>query len=177
MSMALPIPEMTTGGCLCGGVRFQINFAPDHDWKRGPHTCQCTQCRKNSGCLIYSFHTVKLSELTWHSRSTYSEYNSSPRACRAFCKNCGSPLGWIDRENATEIELAVGCFDEEFLIGGRDGEDRSLGASGLALANPEGDHFHVRNEIKGVTDEISVKGTRFWKGSKEGPISKDKPTH
>ncbi|RFU27449.1 hypothetical protein B7463_g8908, partial [Scytalidium lignicola] len=24
-----------TGGCLCGGVRYQVDFAPDHDWQKG----------------------------------------------------------------------------------------------------------------------------------------------
>jgi hypothetical protein len=27
-------PEIATGGCLCGGVRYRIDFATDHDWKR-----------------------------------------------------------------------------------------------------------------------------------------------
>ena len=29
------IPKTITGGCLCGGVRYQIDFAVDHDWKSG----------------------------------------------------------------------------------------------------------------------------------------------
>lgn len=28
-------PKAVTGGCLCGGVRFQVDFAPDHDWQKG----------------------------------------------------------------------------------------------------------------------------------------------
>jgi hypothetical protein len=191
-SRALPIPKTITGGCLCGEVRFRIDFSPDHDWKRGvrrprfqevylgnfllmislqPHTCQCTQCRKNCGSLVYNFHTVTASELTWLSKSTYTEYNSSPGCYRAFCKNCGSTLGWTNSRVNTDIELAVGTFDEEFLLGGRDNQDHPLGAYGIALANPDGDHFHTRNEIKGVTEVITSPGTRFWKGSKEGPLS------
>ncbi|KAJ7272983.1 Mss4-like protein [Mycena rebaudengoi] len=160
-------PTIVTGGCLCQGVRFEINFAPEHDWKHGPHTCQCTQCRKNCGSIIYHFHTVKNSELTWLSKATYAEYNSSPGCYRAFCQKCGSSLGWTDGD--TEIELAVGSFDEEFLVGERDGDGMGLGAYGVALANPEGDHFYVKNEIKGVTDEVSAKGTRFRTVTKDGP--------
>jgi len=171
-SMSIPTPEMVTGGCLCGGVRYQIDFSADHDWKRGPHTCQCTQCRKNCGSLVYTFHTVTASEITWTSQSTYAEYNSSPGAYRSFCSKCGSPLAWTDHSVNTDIELAVGTIDEEFLVGERDSEDRPKGAFGLALANPESDHFYIRNEIPGVTDEIAAAGTKFWKGSKEGTMTK-----
>lgn len=34
--MAIPTtPKTITGGCLCGGVRYEINFSLEHDWKRG----------------------------------------------------------------------------------------------------------------------------------------------
>ncbi|KAJ7640244.1 hypothetical protein B0H17DRAFT_994820 [Mycena rosella] len=59
------IPTTVTGGCLCEGVRYQIDFAPDHDWENTPNTCQCTQCRKMTGSLVGTFHTVKTTELTW----------------------------------------------------------------------------------------------------------------
>jgi hypothetical protein len=123
-----------------------------------------------SGSLVLNFHTVKTSEITWLSKSTYAEYSSSAHGLRAFCKSCGSSIAWIDRATDGEIELAAGCFDEQFLVGDRDTEDRPLGAYGTALANPQGDHFYVRNEISGVTDAESARGTRFWKGSKEGAM-------
>ncbi|CAG8977915.1 hypothetical protein HYALB_00001794 [Hymenoscyphus albidus] len=165
-------PKKVTGGCLCGGVRFEINFSPDHNWKTGPHTCQCTQCRKNSGSLIYTFHTAHAKELTWLSQSTYQEYNSSPGCYRAFCNNCGSSLGWTDQKKGanTDWELAVGTFDEEFLLGKRDEEGVLRGGYGVALANFGGPHFWVQNEIPGVTGGICKGGTRFWEGSK-GPVS------
>ena len=31
----IPIPKTISGGCLCGGVRYKIDFAVDHDWKSG----------------------------------------------------------------------------------------------------------------------------------------------
>ncbi|KAJ6606343.1 Mss4-like protein [Mycena vulgaris] len=172
--MAQRRPKSVTGGCLCEGIRYQIDFAPDHDWKRAPHTCQCTQCRKMSGSLVFNYHTVQTTEITWLSKSTYAEYKSSTHCLRAFCKNCGSSIGWIDRAADTEIELAVGCFDEQFLVGERDAEGRPLGAYGLALANPLGDHFYMKNEIEGVTDADWAKGTQFWEGSKGGAMDEAK---
>jgi hypothetical protein len=115
---------------------------------------------------------VAASEITWTSQATYAEYNSSPGCYRAFCQKCGSPLAWTNHGVNTDIELAVGTVDEQFLLGERDVEGKPLGAHGIALANPEADHFYIRNEIAGVTDKVASSGTRFWKGSKEGPMAK-----
>jgi hypothetical protein len=125
---------------------------------------------------VYNFHIVAASELTWLSKSTYAEYNSSPDGRRAFCNNCGSTLGWTDGKPDTDVQLAVGTFDEQFLVGGRDAQDRPLGAYGVALANPDGDHLYMRNTIKDVTEGVASKGTKFWQGSKEGPM-KDPTDH
>jgi len=27
-------PKSITGGCLCGGVRYQVDFPPDHDFRK-----------------------------------------------------------------------------------------------------------------------------------------------
>jgi surfactin synthase thioesterase subunit len=83
-----------------------------------------------------------------------------------------SPLMQTDHGVSTEIELALGTIDEKFLLGERDAEDKPLGAHGIALANLEGDHFYIRNEIPGVTDKVAASGTRFWEGSKKGPMAK-----
>ncbi|KAJ7243434.1 Mss4-like protein [Mycena haematopus] len=167
-------PETITGGCNCEGVRYRVDFLPDHDWKRGPRTCQCTQCRKMCGGLVFNLHLVLTSEITWLSKTTYAEYNSSAQNFRAFCKDCGSSIAWIDRsiDAPKEVELAVGTFDEEFLVGARDEADKPLGAWGFALANPKCSHFYIRNEIEGVTDIESRKGTRFWRVTKDGAMDR-----
>ena len=72
----------------------------------------------------------------------------------------------------TDIEVAIGTIDEQFLLGERDDKDKPLGAYGLALANPDCDHFYIRNEIPGVTDKVASLGTKFWEGSTRGPMSK-----
>ncbi|KAJ7491163.1 Mss4-like protein [Mycena latifolia] len=169
--MATSKPSMVTGGCLCEGVRYRIDFAPEHDWKRAPHTCQCTQCRKMTGSLVFNVHTIKTVELTWLAKSTYAEYQSSTNCRRAFCRNCGSSIAWVDHDVGGEIDMAVGCFDEEFLVGKRDAQDRPVGGYGVALA--QGDHVHVRNEIEGVTDGVSARGTRFWEGTDSKQVGRN----
>lgn len=129
-------------------------------------------CRKNCGSLVYMFHTVTASEITWTSQTTYAEYNSSPGCHRSFCNKCGSPIAWTDRSINTDIAIAVGTVDEEFLVGKRDTEDKPQDGFGLALANLEADHLYVRNEIPGVTDVLTATGTKFWEGPKEGAMTK-----
>jgi hypothetical protein len=70
------------------------------------------------------------------------------------------------------MEIAVGTIDEKFLVGERDGEDKPKGAYGMALVNPAGDHFYIRNEIQGITEGVASTGTKFWEGSKEGPMAR-----
>ena len=70
------------------------------------------------------------------------------------------------------MEIAVGTIDEEFLVGERDEEDKPKGAYGMVLANPAGDHFYIRNEVLGITDRVASTGTKFWEGSKEGPMAR-----
>ncbi|KAJ7802851.1 Mss4-like protein, partial [Mycena olivaceomarginata] len=154
-----------TGGCNCEGVRYRVDFSPNHDWERGPLTCQCTQCRKMCGGLIYNLHIIQNSEITWLSKATYAEYNSSAQNFRAFCKNCGSSIG---------IELAVGTIDEEFLVGARDREDKPLGAYGVAWRIQKPPLLYQKRNTR-VTDTVSRQGTRFWRASKEGAM-KEKRT-
>lgn len=139
-----------------------------------PHTCQCTQCRKNCGTLVYHFHTATSEELTWVSKSTYAEYQATPGCIRAFCNKCGSNLGWWGEKVDPELEIAVGTIDEEYLLGGRDADDKATGAFGLVLANPEGHHFHQRNHVDGISEENKLRGVQFWRETKQGPMSGEK---
>ena len=108
-------------------------------------------------------------ELTWQAKSTYAEYNSSPGCYRAFCSRCGSTLSWTTHEASAIVELAVGTFDEEFLIGVRDTEEEApRGGYGSALANPAGDHFFIMNAIPNVTDNVAISGRRLWRNSQDG---------
>ncbi|KAF8876219.1 Mss4-like protein [Mucidula mucida] len=75
------------GGCLCGAIRYNIQFFDDSHSLPQPTTCQCTQCRKNSGALVAYFITVASSNVTG---STPGSYSATPGFVRTFCKKCGS---------------------------------------------------------------------------------------
>ena len=90
------------GSCLCGAVRYQVTGEP-----AGASCCHCTQCRKQSGHVWSSAHVpdgaLRIEgEVRW--------YQSTPKARRGFCPNCGSFLFWkhIDDEH---ISFSLGSLD------------------------------------------------------------------
>ncbi|HXV36436.1 MAG TPA: GFA family protein [Myxococcota bacterium] len=98
---------MTRGGCLCGGVRYEVS---------GPFTamllCHCQMCRRMHGTPFASYAAVD----PRHRRYTQGEelireYASSAAAVRSFCSRCGSKLEFRDSKAPNEIWIAAGSFD------------------------------------------------------------------
>jgi hypothetical protein len=99
--MSTPI----TGRCHCGAIRYQVN---------GPLTgvihCHCSDCRRWHGhfaayavALLSDFQfTQGADKLKW--------YESSTKARRGFCPDCGSSL-FKDNKDGEKIVLAVGALD------------------------------------------------------------------
>ncbi|KAI0602620.1 glutathione-dependent formaldehyde-activating GFA [Biscogniauxia sp. FL1348] len=142
-----PKPKSITGGCLCGSIRYRVDFPPDHDFIQSSASCQCTQCRRSTGTLMLVAHTVAAGSLTYvggTGTSTLRHYAATPGFQRGFCGACGSLLYWRD-EARDDLALAVGCVDEEALV---------AGGFGFALANLRGHHLWCQNEIPGVTDRM-----------------------
>ena len=79
-----------TGGCLCGAVRFEATEPPT-----GVGYCHCRMCQKAYGHTSGIF-VMFIGAQTGALRFTKGEpkyYKSSAELERAFCSNCGSPLG------------------------------------------------------------------------------------
>lgn len=95
--------KTTRGGCLCGGVTYEL---------RGPLrsvvACHCTQCRKTSGHYASATQvearnaTIQGPSLTW--------FASSDAAERGFCSTCGSNLFWRRKGNPY-ISIFAGTID------------------------------------------------------------------
>ncbi|KAK1252418.1 hypothetical protein MKX08_003605 [Trichoderma sp. CBMAI-0020] len=134
-------PETITGGCLCGSVRYTATFPPNHDFADSSTTCQCEQCRKNTGALIFYSHQLPKSAVDFTSKETLRLYSATPHIERGFCSNCGGLLFWQtdDRDN---ICLTVGCFDRPVLE-----------KYGPLLTSAKR-HLFCAREIAGVTDHL-----------------------
>jgi len=91
--------ETLTGGCQCGAVRFATKLLGR------PSICHCRMCQKAFG----SFFGPLVSSHDGHwTRGEPKWFQSSNRARRAFCGDCGTPLAY---ETMYGLELAIGAFD------------------------------------------------------------------
>ncbi|KAI1852691.1 hypothetical protein JX266_002232 [Neoarthrinium moseri] len=166
-------PRFITGGCLCGSLRYRIDFDGSHDFLGASGTCQCTQDRKATGSLWLQYHKVTPpSKFTFTSPTTsLKHYSASPGAARGFCGECGSFLCWKPVEGTGRVTISVGTVDSLYLFGeGADGKEVPEGGFGFALANGGGDHEWCGNEIKGVTEGLSILGHargKRWDGDPE----------
>ena len=93
---------MHKGRCLCGAIRFETSATPE-----GASVCHCGQCRRQSGHLWASAQVPK-NDLTVTGPVTW--FDSSDKAQRGFCPNCGSFLFWHAHDEDT-ISFALGALD------------------------------------------------------------------
>lgn len=97
--------EARRGGCLCGGVRFEV---------RGPLRdivyCHCGQCRKQTGAF-YAATSAEDVDLMVRGDEALRWYAASEEARRGFCGTCGSALFW-KRNGATRTSILAGAFDD-----------------------------------------------------------------
>lgn len=110
---------MTLGGCLCGGVRFEVErFA-------GPfELCHCSRCRKTSGSAFAAMVGVRRAEFRWLAGQELVEHFDAPLLHHpppyrsSFCRRCGSPVP-DPADGSDWFEIAAGLLDPE-PDGGRD---------------------------------------------------------
>jgi hypothetical protein len=101
------MPELLRGGCLCGGVRFEIEPPT-----RFCAHCHCSLCRRAHGAPLVTWAGVPLAQFRiTHGKELLGSYASSPRAKRSFCKGCGSSLLFESSRWPNEIHVAVANID------------------------------------------------------------------
>ncbi|RSM08322.1 hypothetical protein CEP52_004770 [Fusarium oligoseptatum] len=142
-----PTPSSITGGCLCGAIRYTINFTAEFPWPPVSSSCQCTMCRKWTSSLVAQFLVLSPDQLTpaLNTFPSFKEYTSSPGRFRGFCSDCGTSIAWRSADYTPIFDLYLGTLDEEWLV---DGE------MGKMLAIPNGTQYWLQNAIKGVTDKL-----------------------
>ena len=97
-------PEIHTGSCLCGGVRYTLSGP-----LRDVTACHCGQCRKTSGHHV-AMTSVPSSAVTLASASSLRWYRSSETAERGFCAVCGGNLFWREIAGDT-TSVTAGTLD------------------------------------------------------------------
>lgn len=98
------------GGCLCGGVRYQVS---------GPVSnlcfCHCASCRRASGAPMVPWGTF-VRENFRLTRGSLTEYRSSPAVMRGFCPACGTSLTYRHEARAREIDVTLATLDDPTLL-------------------------------------------------------------
>jgi hypothetical protein len=98
------------GGCLCGGVRYQLS---------GPVSnlcfCHCASCRRASGAPMVPWGTF-VRENFRLTRGSLAEYRSSPAVTRGFCAACGTSLTYRHDDRARDIDVTLATLDDPTLL-------------------------------------------------------------
>ena len=103
---------MIRGGCLCGGVRFELDRASGRF-----ELCHCSRCRKASGSAFFAGVAVRPEHFRLlQGRELITRYEAPilerPPAYRtSFCRRCGSPVP--DPDPSSSFEVAAGVLDDD----------------------------------------------------------------
>ena len=95
--------ERTTGGCLCGAVRYESE-EPPYDVSY----CHCRMCQKSSGNPYFLGALIRAKAFRF-TRGEPKFYKSSAWAERGFCAECGTPL--IFRDGTENYAVYIGTLD------------------------------------------------------------------
>ncbi len=104
------MPELPlTGGCLCGGVRFEVTAVPESS-----NYCHCTRCQRRTGTAASAnARVVPGSVRTTAGEELVQAYQPEDGAAKEFCSACGSAL-WSRNPETGEIwGVRLGAFDED----------------------------------------------------------------
>ncbi len=91
-----------TGGCQCGAVRFAVSGELGR-----ASICHCRMCQKAFGAFYGPL--VAAPGIAW-TRGAPAHFQSSNRARRGFCRECGTPLTFEPDDGP--VEVAIGAFDD-----------------------------------------------------------------
>jgi hypothetical protein len=99
--------EPITGGCLCGGVRFEI------DGPLGPASyCHCTRCQRRTGTASSAqARLVPGSMRITAGAELIREWAPPEGFPKAFCSNCGSALFSRDPAESAPYSVRLGVLD------------------------------------------------------------------
>jgi len=102
------VADIHAGGCLCGGVRYEV---------AGPlapvQLCHCGQCRKAQGGPFGANTPVASAAFRlMQGADLLREFRASPGKRRVFCGTCGGPI-FSQRDDAPDaLRLRAGTLDD-----------------------------------------------------------------
>lgn len=92
-----------SGGCLCGGIRFEI-AGPLRD----VFFCHCSRCRRTHGHFA-AYSSCDVADLVFLDDRSLRWFPVETTR-RGFCDICGASVFW-QRENSDRISVSAGTLD------------------------------------------------------------------
>ena len=90
--------------CLCGNISFKTS-----GYHRDVQNCHCVQCLKTHGHHA-AYSKVEEKDLKFLSKKSLKWFNSSKRAKRGFCSNCGASI-FFKVIGTNSVCIAAGIFN------------------------------------------------------------------
>jgi len=99
-----------TGKCLCESIEYS------YEGRMGDIiNCHCSKCRRWHGSAFRTRATIEKRGFKWiKGENLLSYYDSSRNITKTFCKNCGSNLISIYKDNDNILGLPLGGVEGEF---------------------------------------------------------------
>ncbi|MFN0153075.1 MAG: GFA family protein [Gaiella sp.] len=98
-----------TGGCLCGGVRFEVSEPPVMALY-----CHCTRCQRRTGSSASaSVEIVPGSLRIRQGEELVCAYEPPDGFAKDFCSRCGSALWARNPADQDERFVRLGAFDDD----------------------------------------------------------------
>jgi hypothetical protein len=104
------VPDLPlTGGCLCGGVRFEVSEPP-----ASAMYCHCTRCQRRTGSAASVSAAIVPGSLTvTQGDELIRAYEPADGFAKDFCGACGSALWARNPANAEQLFVRLGAFDAD----------------------------------------------------------------
>src|SRR4051794_14511661 len=101
---------MLTGGCMCGGVRFEV----DESRFIASQYCHCTRCQRRTGTAASANVRVEPGAVRIIAgQDLIKEWQPEDGFAKAFCGECGSAL-WSHAPDSTEpTGIRLGLLDSD----------------------------------------------------------------
>jgi hypothetical protein len=98
-----------TGGCLCGGVRFQLDRAPD-----SANYCHCTRCQRRTGTGASAQARIDPDALRIvQGADLIGEWKPPGGFAKLFCTSCGAALFSRPPDDPRPRSVRMAAFDTD----------------------------------------------------------------
>jgi hypothetical protein len=104
------VPDLPlTGGCLCGGVRFEVT-----EPLVSAGYCHCTRCQRRTGTAASAQARIAPGSLRIvEGAGLVRSFDPPDGFSKAFCSGCGSALWARHPDGGAVISVRLGAFDAD----------------------------------------------------------------